>query len=204
MGPIEPAGPDASRGQAHALEGIAAALLILTSVIFALQVTAVTPLTASTASQHLQTQGAGVTEGALATAAERGALNDQVLYWNESAGQFYATGESGTYGTTPPTEFGTILDRTLAEAGLIYNVNVLYLTSVGDQRVRPVVHQGEPSDQAVTVTRTVTLYDDDRLRAADESPSGTTLADADGFFINDLARGPLYNVVRVEVVVWQV
>ncbi|MFB6109410.1 MAG: hypothetical protein ABEJ60_00850 [Halodesulfurarchaeum sp.] len=196
-------GSDRDRGQAHTLEGIAAALLILTGVIVALQLTAVTPLTANTASQHLQNQAASAAEGALMTAADRGELKDTVLYWNGSADRFHHSGVSGQYSTAPPTEFGTILERSLGAAGLVYNVNVLYVSSAGDQRSRVLVHRGEPSDRAVTVTRTVTLYDGDRLRAPDESPTNRTLEEADGYFIRDVSRGPLYNVLRVEVVIWQ-
>ena len=96
---------DGERGQAHVLEGIVAAMLILTSVIFALQVTAVTPLTASTANQHLQTQGSGTAAGLLAAADQRGTLRDTILYWNETGGRFHDSGDSAQYADVIPTEF---------------------------------------------------------------------------------------------------
>ncbi|APE95726.1 DUF7288 family protein [Halodesulfurarchaeum formicicum] len=194
------------RGQAHALEGIAAALLVLASLTFALQVTAVTPLTASTASQHLQTQGSGVANGVLVTADEADELKETVLYWNESASppRFYDAGTGETYAGPPPTAFGDRLVATLGETGMVYNVNLRYLSSTGDQRVRTLVDQGNPSDQAVTASRTVVLYDDDQLRAADGSRTDRTVSETSGYFAHDTAPGPLYNVIRVEVVVWRV
>lgn len=195
---------EADRGQAHVLEGIAAALLILTSIVFALQVTAVTPLTASTANQHLQTQSAGSVSGLLAVADERGTLRDTVLYWNETGSRFHDSGGEETYTDTLPTAFGSTLEATLSPKGLIYNVNVLSVTDAGQQRVHQILHQGEPSDHAVSVTRTVTLYDDDHLRDETGSRTAQTVGNTTGYFAPDVSEGPLYNVVRVEVVVWRV
>lgn len=193
-----------NRGQAHVLEGIAAAMLVLASVIFALQVTAVTPLTASTANQHLQTQGAGTAAGLLAAADERGTLRETVLYWNETETRFYDSGVSRTYADTIPTAFGSTLEAAFREKGMIYNVNLLYLNSDETQRERQLLHQGEPSDHAVTAIQTVSLYDDDRLRYENETASPQTIGNSPGYFAGDVAAGPLYNVVRVEVVVWRV
>ncbi|MDZ7851032.1 MAG: hypothetical protein U5K70_09690 [Halodesulfurarchaeum sp.] len=192
------------RGQAHVLEGIAAALLVLTSVIFALQVTAVTPLTASTANQHLQTQGSGTASGLLAAADERGTLRETVLYWNETGNRFHDSGDSAQYAAVVPTEFGSTLEAAFRDRGMVYNVNLLYLSADQTQRERKLLHQGDPSDHAVSVTRTVVLYDDDRLRDENETPSNRTVSDADSYFARDTADGPLYNVIRVEVVVWRV
>lgn len=192
------------RGQAHVLEGIAAAMLVLTSVIFALQVTAVTPLTASTANQHLQTQSAGTASGLLAAADERGTLRETVLYWNETGNQFHDSGDAATYADTVPTEFGSTLEAAFREQGMVYNVNLLYLTADRTQRERQLVHQGDPSDHAESVTRTVVLYDDDRLRYANETASNRTVSEAASYVARDISEGPLYNVVRVEVVVWRV
>jgi hypothetical protein len=193
-----------TRGQAHVLEGIVAALLILTSVIFALQVTAVTPLTASTANQHLQTQGAGTVSGLLVAADDRGTLRDTVLYWNESASRFHNSGAEEQYTDSIPTEFGSTLESTVSPKGLIYNVNVLSVNTAGQVREHQMLHQGEPSDQAVSITRSVTLYDDDRLRDENGSQTDQTVGNTTAYFASEVSEGPLYNVVRIEVVVWRV
>ena len=191
------------RGQAHVLEGIAAAMLVLTSVIFALQVTAVTPLTASTANQHLETQAAGATAGVLATADEQGTLRETVLYWNDSGSRFHDAGPQGQYAARVPTEFGDTLEAAFRDRGMVYNVNMLYLNDAGDVREIQMLHQGDPSDHAVRVTRTVVLYDSDTLRAADENSTGVAVADSNRYFASNVEEGPVYNVIRVEVVVWR-
>ncbi|MFB6153389.1 MAG: hypothetical protein ABEJ27_03965 [Halodesulfurarchaeum sp.] len=195
---------DDRRGQAHTLEGIAAALLVLASVTFALQVTAVTPLTASTASQHIENQQRGATAGMLAVAANNQTLKPTILYWNESGSRFYGSDvEEGYYVSGgPPTAFGKLLNKTLDQAGIAFNVKLVYLTQSWETRTRRLVYLGHPSDNAVAVTRTVTLYDHDVIRNT-SGPTDKTVAET-SFFAPDVSpQGHLYNVIRVEVIVWR-
>ena len=191
------------RGQGHTLEGIAAALLIVTSVVFALQVTAVTPLTASTASQHIETQYERGSAGMLATAAERGLIRPTLLHWEESNATFHGAAVEGYYvGRAPPTAFGDELAAAYDETGVAYNVEVTYVTTEGTLGERRLVYFGQPSDTAVTVHRTVPLYDTDRIRDSSGDRTGTSLDDA-AYFAPDAYDGHLYNVVVVEVTIWR-
>ncbi len=192
------------RGQAHTLEGIAAAILVLASVIFALQVTAVTPLTASTASQHIENQQQGAANGLLAMADEQHILRETVLYWNASGAKFHGSGNE-TYYTSggPPTEFGHHLNETFSENGIAFNVYLKYLTEDGQQRERTLVDLGRPSDHSVVVHRSVPIYDDDHIRDADGSLNSTTVEETT-FFAPDVdPDSHLYNVIQVEVVIWR-
>lgn len=191
------------RGQGHTLEGIAAALLIVTSVVFALQVTAVTPLTASTASQHIETQYDRSATGLLAIATEKGLVRPTLLYWNESSAAFHDATIDGYYvGTAPPTPFGDELGVAFNETGVAYNVEATYVTTDGELEERRIVYFGQPSDTAVTVQRSVTLYDTDRLRDAGHERTDSTLAEST-YFAPDAYDGHLYNVVVVEVTIWR-
>lgn len=67
------------RGQAHTLEAFAAALLLISGLIFALQATAVTPLSASTSNQHIQNQQQLIASDILTTSAENETLQDALL-----------------------------------------------------------------------------------------------------------------------------
>ena len=209
------------RGQAHAVEGIVAGLLLLASLVFALQVTTVTPLSASTSSQHLENQQESVADGVLAAAAEAGALKPAILYGSDQASgadngrfAFHDTTDDVYYqGGAPTNRFGGILDRMLGERGLAYNVYVRYQTTGGGTNRQRMVYQGYPSDNAVAAQRTVTLYDDDALYEPDGDadtddaarPTTQILASAgDDFYAQDAASGSgLFNVVEVEVVVWR-
>ncbi|MEF8914048.1 DUF7288 family protein [Natronomonas sp.] len=209
------------RGQAFTLEAVAATIVIVTSLVFALQVTAVTPLSASTSNQHIENQQQLLGDGLLSAAAENGTLKQSILYWDPDAnggeGAFHcATGEDGEYtggledscnppvaGTpqpTPPTAFGAALAESFGP-GVAVNVNVSY--GGVPQRLQ---FLGQPTDNAVTATRTVVLYDDDRL-VEENGDSGDRLEDlaADEFYVdNQDDSEDVYAVVEVEVVVWRI
>jgi len=193
-----------ARAQAHTLEAIAAALILVSSLVFALQVTAVTPLTGSTSSQHIENQQQAVAEGLLATAAENGTLRPTLLYWNASTENWNGATDDGYVRGPPPTDFGAVLDDALSDRGIAFDLSVYYVDANGDRQRLPIVDLGEPSDHASTARRLVTLSDDDRLRAADGSPTADTLGDS-AYFVEDADPDQnLYAVVEVELVVWRI
>lgn len=192
------------RAQAFTLEAVTASLLLVAAVVFALGATALTPLSASTASQHVENQQGALAAGTLDAAEANGTLAPTVLYWNDSGGRFHGASAEGYYPNSgPPTAFGARLNRTFADRSIAFNVNVLYVSG-GEVRREPLVRLGTPSDNAVTATRRVTLTDDDVLRAPGGEPTDVPLSNASTFYAPDAApSSPLYNVVRVEVVVWR-
>jgi len=189
------------RGQAYTLEAVIASVLLVSSLVFALQVTAVTPLSASTSNQHIENQQRASASGVLTAAQEAGALNEAVLYWNDSEEEFHDA-EQLTYYTNsyPPNEFGNITERAFDGRGLAVNVLIHYNESEEPSRM---VYRGEPSDNAVSASRTVTIYNDSELTA----PNATeTAKSADSFsdaVPGDASGSSVYNVVRVEVTVWR-
>jgi hypothetical protein len=198
-----------SRGQAHTLEAIIAALLLLVSVGIALQMTAVTPLSASTSSQHLENQLDQTAKGILASNAETGSLKTAVLYWNTTTESFHnTTGDREYYTENPPENitFGATLNRTLDERNVAYNVYVYYRTGTGQQERQRMIYRGEPSEHAVTASHTVTIVDSDRLRF--QNGTAGDRVDGANFYLPDSTpapgRGGLYNQVRVEVVAWRI
>jgi hypothetical protein len=203
---------DDQRAQAFTLEAVVGAIVLLTAVAFALQVTIVTPLSASTSSQHIEGQQRSIAQGVLASAAEDGSLRDAVLYRNVTSGQFHGTAGQGFYtGNPPDTEFGQKLEQAFAGKGIAYNVIVRYQGIDGDINEEQMVLQGTPSDNAVSATWTISLRNDDHLIDEGGSRNETTIREADGFYIKN---GPadnagssghgLYNVVTVEVVAWRI
>ena len=197
-------GRSRSRGQAHTLEAFTAALLVVSGVLFALQATAVTPLTASTSNQHIETQHRTAAADVLSAAAENGTLRPAVTFWNPDEGSFVGTGSRGFYTNGgPPNAFGTALNDTfgdLSTAGrrIAYNVEVTYRTADNGTRKQTMVYMGSPSDNAAAATRTVALADDTPLSGA----SGTV--SSANFYAPDAApNASFYNVMEVRIVVWQ-
>jgi len=192
------------RGQAYTLEALVASLLLLGAVVFALQATAVTPQSDSTASGHSRAQLERAGEGVVEAAAANGSLRRTALYWNTSTGTFHglAPYESAYANRDLPTAFGRRLARSVGPDAVAYNVAVVYRTAGGAVKTETIVDSGTPSDGAVAVRETVTVYDDDRLTAQDGDPGNRTVA-ATAFYLPDAApNSGVYNVVTVEVVLW--
>lgn len=201
------------RGQGHTLEAIVSGFLLLAAVAFALQMTAVTPLSASTSSQHVENQLQSAGSGVLASTAETGALSEIVRYWNATGDRFHDTpARLGYYSGPPDTAFGEALNRTFNDRNVAYNVRILYQDRNGTIFSQRLIWQGQPSDHAVRASRTVAIADDDYLVDADGSLNTTTVLEAgnDQFYMPDAAVDPaggnrgLYNLVRVEVVAWRI
>ena len=192
------------RGQAHTLEAVVGAMILLSSVMFALQVTAVTPLTGSTSNQHIERQQTAMAEGVLAGGAANGSLESTLLYYNATRGQFHGASDDGYVNGGPPTDLGRTLNRTFRSRGIAFDVTVYFVRAGGGRDRVNLVDLGTPSDNAAVVSRTVTLFDDDRLRDASGAPTGERVGDTDDYFAPDVApNSSMYNVLDVEVTVWR-
>jgi hypothetical protein len=191
------------RGQAHTLEAVAAGILLISGIVFALQATAVTPLTGSTSNQYIENQQRHVADGLLATQADNGTLKEAVLYYDNSTGTFHGATSDGYAGGGPPTAFGRALNETFVDQGVAVNVDVFYVRPNGDRLPAvPMVNMGRPSPNAAIASQTLTLYDDDRLVEANGT-AGDTVANGSHFTDDIAPQNDLFTVVRVEVVVWR-
>lgn len=196
------------RCQALTLEAITAAILLLSAVGFALQMTSVTPLSASTSSQHLENQLQSTGEGVLASADDQGVLTEAVLEWNASTQEFHGSGPDPFYRSGGiDSDFGRILDDAYGDRNIAYNVIIHYHTPDGGMTSQRMVHQGEPSDHAVSASRSVVLVDSDRLIEADGS-RGPQINETN-FYAPDAGQDASghreqYNLLRVEVIAWRI
>ncbi|WP_280585544.1 hypothetical protein [Halorubrum sp. Boch-26] len=194
------------RAQAHTLEAFAAAILIVAGLAFALQATAVTPLSASTSNQHLENQQRAVANDILETSAANGDLRDAVLRW-DPVNETFTDGRSPSYftGGGPPNGFGAALNESFGDRRIAFNVHIRHGSDNGAETT--LVSMGSPSDNAVTATRTVVVTDDANLTAPgyDDTTLGA-LSDGtkDGeFYAADAAAGAIYDRLEVRIVVWQ-
>lgn len=194
------------RGQTHTLEAISGGLVLLTGLILAIQMTAVTPLTASTANQYVESNQRTLASDVLLVADENGTLTDSLLFWNGSGDtdRFVDANEQfGFYvNGGPPTEFGATLNRTFAEERIAFNVEVVYQNGSRLERVQ-MVNQGTPSDNAVSASHTVVLYDNMSLTGGPNAGTELWVLANDEFYAPDEGNGPVYNVVEVRITVWQ-
>lgn len=198
--------PRSERGQAFTLEAFVASLVLLSALIIAFSSTTVTPLTASTSNPNIETQQAALVDGLLESAVSNGSLRTAVLFWNETSGQFYGAGPDGDLPNGGPSnEFGHLLNRTLGDRRIVYNVNVRYVAVNETVVSKRMVHMGQPSDSSIRSTKLVTLYDNDRLFSKHSIQTNTTLTNSTSFYAPDVdSGGPMYNVIQVEVIAWRV
>ncbi|MGQ3327697.1 MULTISPECIES: DUF7288 family protein [Halorubrum] len=196
--------PRDDRGQAHTLEAFAAAILIVAGLTFALQATAVTPLSASTSNQHLENQQRAVATDLLETSAANGDLEAALLRWDPESESFRADGSSGPFTAGgPPNAFGEALNRTFGERRIAFNVELRHGRWYKEST--RLVYMGSPSDNAVTATRTVVLTDDANLTmpAYEETTLRQVAANASQkFYLEDPDSRPIYRV-EVRMAVWQ-
>jgi hypothetical protein len=212
---------DHDRGQAFTLEGFAGSIVLLSAVLFTLQATVVTPTTGGQVSETTRAQLATEATDLMSTLADDPdtTFADAVRRW-DSTGQTFdgAVDESSGYGSEgpPPGMFDGAFEETFTERGYTYNLVLHYrggnVSNVSDGGgTLPLVYQGPPAPDAVSASRTFTLFDnatldqtvnDDgrQLWEYDTDPSDGD----DGYFpIPDAApNSPLYNVVEVRVTVW--
>ncbi|WP_311170735.1 DUF7288 family protein [Halobellus ordinarius] len=196
------------RAQAFTLEAFVAAVLLIAAMTFALQSVAIDANTASSGGAELRGQHGGIAEGVLDGAVESGSLQSTLLYWDESSERFLdADEEEGFYlSTNPNTTFGRNLGGMLDDHRIRYNVDLHYRGTDGGRETQRLVEYGTPSQDAVRVTETVTLYDDTTLVRRNESRrANVTLESVESdFYAPDASDdSPVYNVIRVEVVLWR-
>lgn len=192
------------RGQIVTVEAILAALLLVGSLVFAMHVVAVTANTASTTSAEVSGDHRSLATGTLDHAVADGSLKATMLAWNETGEAFVGAEEDYFTSRTPSTAFGALLNNTFADRQVRYNVHLHFENETGEHTTQRLIHYGTATDDAVRVERTVTLYDDDRLRNETGHARNVTVADTGGFYAaNTSPETRVYSVIRVEVVLWQ-
>ncbi|PSQ53274.1 hypothetical protein BRD20_03590 [Halobacteriales archaeon SW_8_65_20] len=211
-----------TRGQTWTLEGVAASVLVLAAVVFILQSSIITPLSASTTNQYLEERQQELATDVLSGAASQGEIREAIRYWDPDERRFHSAGDRGyTSGgvlATRGLELGGRLRDAFRERGISYNLYIRSPTPKETPAETPagagrfgsdresLIYQGDPSDSAVSASTYITLYDDDVLLDSDGSETGVQLDDpAANFYAEEAASGDgsVYTVVEVEIVAWQ-
>nr|WP_306055573.1 hypothetical protein [Natronococcus sp. AD5] len=162
-------------------------------------------MTESTSSQHIENQQEAVAHDLLEATAEDGSLKSAVLYWDHVNYEYHDSSKEGLYHNDMPESLtlGKELKTSFTDRGIAYNLRVNYMDD-GETRSWVVVNQGEPTDQSVTATQKITLYDSDSFYDENEDDTGEELQNNEhNFYISDEGSGELYNVVEIELIVWR-
>lgn len=193
------------KAQLHTLEGVAAATLILLVVIYAIDATSMTPLTSSTASVHMESELRSLGTGILNTLdySEPGydsKLKNDISGWNGSTyiwngNKYVESTESLDILTNDMTD---VLRDVLVNKSIAHNVELTYLI-IADNVIIPaelkIIYNGEPSDNAVIVSRKLVLHDGDT--------DWTVTPDNPISRIDIDTSTNLWNIVDVKIILWR-
>ncbi len=188
------------KAQLHTLEGVAAATLILFVIIYAIDATSLTPLTSSTANVHVESELMVLGQDILSALdyAEPGyssELKNAIIIWNGSEYVWNGTAyvDKRNTANSLTNNLTKILRNTLVEQGIAHNVELIFLDNITLLPGSPVkmIHNGDPSNNAVVVSRKFALHDGDL-----KSPLNQTIEDID-------PATNFYNIVDVRLVLWR-
>jgi len=210
--------PSTDRGQAFTLEGLVAAILLLTAVVFALQAIIITPTTGGTVDPGVRDELRQQASDALTVSAQQEdrPLTRLVRNWSQSRRTFTgAINPQIGYGQNQiPGTLGIVLNQTFDTRDRSYNVEMEYLDESGVRtESTPIARRGTPSDSAVVATYRITLYDNMTLTSPtagpaqlwqyDTNPTSDPSDGQSGFYpVPNAVPGPVYNIVEIRVIVW--
>ena len=209
------------RGQAFTLEGLIAAIVLLTAVLFALQAVVITPTTGGSVDRGVQAQVDQQLTDAMLVSAEDGNLSELVRYysatndsaecpWNQDECWYQETpGNESVYNSSTFADeldyvLGDVLDEHFVnQSGKSYNVEFIYYEADGENRTtKDVVRMGGArSDSAVTASYMVVLLEGQDLTAPDSDHLSID-DDQHSYPIPNIEDEELYNIVEVRVTVW--
>jgi hypothetical protein len=183
------------KAQMHTLEGVAAATIMLLVIIYALDETSMTPLTSSTSNAHVETELQTLGQDILSALdySEPGynsKLANDIIGWNGLEYFWDGTNYTEKYGGSSLNNNLTgILNATLVVRGIAHNVDVVFINN-GNLTSQKMIYNGNPSDNAVIVSRKIVLQSSDPI-----NPSSP---------IHDLDPSTnLYNIVDVKLTLWR-
>lgn len=206
---------DDERAQMYTLEGVIGALVIVSAVVFAMQSVVLTPTSGGSVGPSERADLRQQASDVLTIAAQNDSfdLNRLTRYWSQSQRTFHGglNPRLGYGERNLPGALGVLLNDTFDSRARQYNLVLHYRAAnrSNETLTTNVVFRGEPEDNAVVASQTVTLFDNQTLTAPgtgnvelwqyDTDPTDSD----DGFYpIPDAMDGPVYNVVEVRLIVW--
>jgi hypothetical protein len=183
------------KAQLYTIEAIASALLLVMVVIFVLKAA---PMTATSSSSHQQVEAQLSSQGhdllTVLDYAPAGSTNSQLKQAITSWNGMEFLGQAAVLPYGGPTNVTAVaFKEALGDAGIVYNLEVYFYTSTGISS-RPVLWNGKPSDNAVTVSKSIVLNDQDMVSNPDLS---SIIPDIDS------STTKFYNIVEVKLTLWR-
>jgi hypothetical protein len=188
--------------QMHTLEAVIAATIMVMVIVFAVQATSLTPLTSSTANAHIEAQLQTIGQDMLSALdysahGQTSSLKNDILNWNGEEyvwnGTLYRSRSSNE--TLANSSIADMMVYVAVERGIAHNVEFTYLRDTGTTSTLPYIYNGEPSNNAIIISRKVVLSDTD-IKDPAVFVANTTIQDMDD-------ATDFYNIVNVKLSLWR-
>ncbi len=192
-----------SSAQIHTLEAVITSMIMVGIIIFTVQATSLTPLTSSTANAHIEAQLQTMGQDMLSALAYSSYGQDSKLkedvqnwngkeyVWNGSAYQMFASESTALQNSS----LADTLLMVAVPRGIAHNVHFAWIDDDGILRDRRYIYNGEPSDNAVIISKKVLLSDND-VGNLSTFYASTRIPDAD-------ISTDFYNIVDVRMTLWR-
>ncbi|GFO97787.1 hypothetical protein ig2599ANME_1997 [groundwater metagenome] len=191
------------KAQLHTLEGVAAASIMLIVIIYAIDATSMTPLTASTSSVHVEVELRAMGQDIFnildyAEPNYSSKLKMDIAAWDGK--EYIWSGSNYTIkGTTNVTgnltNISELFNATLIKQGTAHNLDVIFLSLRPDNTTYPVkvniIFNGDPSNNAVIVSRKIVLQNSDFIKGYSDSIEDIDLS------------SNFYNIVDIRLTLWR-
>ncbi|AEH61312.1 conserved hypothetical protein [Methanosalsum zhilinae DSM 4017] len=191
--------------QMHTFEAVIAATIMVGVVIFAVHATAITPLTSSTASVHVENQIHKTGQDVLSALdhsceSMNSDLKEDVLRWDGNhyvwAGDgYFAAGNRSN--VLENSSIAKALDLVAVNRGIAHNVEFSFIGPDDTIATSVYIYSGDPSNNAVTASRKILLsnsdFDDMNIT---EFAKNTSIIDADN-------GSDFYNIVDIRLTMWR-
>ncbi|QSG03240.1 DUF7288 family protein [Natranaeroarchaeum sulfidigenes] len=188
-----------TRGQAFTLEGVIGAMILLTAVLFALNSAVLLPSTGETGNQaQIEQEAKDVME-----VAGQEDLSEIVRCYDPDNEEWFGDEDTEPETGLPgDTDLHTLINGTFADRDRSVNIEVV----PADGTEGRIVYQGASTRDGVTVSRTVTLYEDDPLMEGSGcgSPQNGEEVTNDNYPVDEAEEGDpehIYNVVEVRLTI---
>lgn len=189
--------------QMHTLEAVMAALIMVGVIVFAVEATSLTPLTSSTANAHIEAQLQTIGQDMLnalsyTPSGHNSDLKNDVMSWD---GTEYVW--NGTAYRSRDSSNTTLLNSSLGDMflfiaiprGIAHNVHFTWINENGITMSSPYIYNGDPSDNAVIVSKKVALSDY-QVGNTSVFMTNTGIPDAD-------TSSDFYNIVNIKMTLWR-
>lgn len=194
---------DDQTAQMHTLEAIMASTIMVMIIVFAVQATSLTPLTSSTANAHIEAQLQTIGQDMLnvldhSQYDQNSNLKNDILDWG---GDVYVWNGSSyeSLGNTSAllnnSSIGGMLEYIAIPRGIAHNVQFTHMIDTGKFSTTSYIYNGDPSDNAVIISKKVLLSDQD-IDGTSTFMINTGIVDID-------VDTDIYNIVDVKLTLWR-